>query len=100
MAIDWEQSLAEVIDGKYPLQRFIEGDETYGVFLTGVSGERQLQKAVIKILCLSDDERKAALARWKLSADLSHPNLVEAFDAGETTFEGVDVVYTVYEFPD
>jgi len=99
MAIDWEHSLAEVIDGKYPLERFIEGDETHGVFLTVVEGE-QPRKAAIRILCLSEEGRRAALARWKRSADLSHPNLIEVYGTGETQVEGVDAVYVVTEFPD
>ncbi len=98
--MDWEHSLAEVLDGKYPLHRFIEGDETHGVFLTGFAGEKQLQKAIVRIFCLDEQGRNAALARWKRTAELSHPHLVDAYATGETQIDGNDVVYMVCEFPD
>lgn len=95
----WE---GRVIDGGFPLQKWLGGSEHSGVFLTerSVNGS---QKAAIKLISaetyaaekLKED---AQLFRWADIAKLSHPHLIRLFECGRCQIDDMRLLYVVTEY--
>ena len=83
-----------VIEGRYTLLRWLGATEQSSVFLTELDG----RKAAIKLIPADDAE--ARLAQWETSGRLSHPHLMQLFDAGRATVAGEDCLYVITEYAD
>ena len=83
-----------VIEGRYTLLRWLGATEQSSVFLTELDG----RKAAIKLIPADDAE--ARLAQWETAGRLSHPHLMQLFDAGRATVAGEDCLYVVTEYAD
>jgi TonB family protein len=83
-----------VVEGRFPLQRWLGGSAHSAVFLT----ERQSQKAAIKLIPANGDDAEHYLSRWRAAAQLSHPHLLRIFDSGRCKIEGTPLVYVVMEY--
>ncbi len=86
-----------MIDGKFPLRRWLGGSEHSAVFLTEFP-RQTAQKAAIKFIAANDTEAERYLLRWRAAAQLSHPNLMRIFDAGRCKINGEPVLYLVMEY--
>lgn len=98
----WEGRL---IEGKFPLQKWLGGSEHSAVFLTERNGGNGGQKAAIKLVrakALSAErlEEETALSRWADSARLSHPHLLRLYESGRCQLEGERYLYVVMEYAD
>ena len=96
MADFWKRCEGRVIEQKYPLQQFLGGSPSSGVFLTGRSGA-PAEKAVIKFFQAHPETGKLYLSQWARAARLSHPNLLQLLDSGRCALEGRDLLYVVLE---
>ena len=96
MADFWKRCEGRVIEQKYPLQQFLGGSPSSGVFLTGRGGAPS-EKAVIKFLLAHPATAKLYLSQWERAARLSHPNLLQLQDSGRCSLEGRDLLYVVLE---
>ncbi|HLZ51770.1 MAG TPA: TonB family protein [Candidatus Acidoferrum sp.] len=92
----WE---GQIINGKYPLRRFLGESDHSAVFLTEY-GAGEAQAAAIKLVPAESATAESQLARWNHAAQLSHPNLLRLFDSGKCTVAGHDLLYLVMEFAD
>jgi TonB family protein len=97
----WE---GRIIDGKFPLRKWIGGSDHSSVFLTERSGQES-QKAAIKLISaevFSRDhaEEDAQLSRWTEIANLSHPNLIRLYECGRCEIDGTRFLYVVMEYAD
>jgi TonB family protein len=90
----WRTWQGRIVDGKFPLQQWLGGSDHSAVFLTTRPGQPS-QRAAIKLIPDFDAQRQ--LARWRTAAQLSHPNLVRAFEAGRCEIDGTAVLYVVME---
>ncbi|MGA7110766.1 MAG: protein kinase [Terracidiphilus sp.] len=86
---DWE---GRTVDGRFALLEGLGGSQTRGVFLTVRQG---VEKAAIKLIVASDAEAQAYLAQWEAAKELSHPHLMPIYEAGQSTMNGVQLVYVV-----
>ena len=95
----WKNWEGRVVDGKFPLQRWLGGSNHSAVFLTEhSSGEPQ--RAAIKLIpadLLNDD---AQLSRWSDAAKLSHPHLIQLFECGSCQLDDTRLLYVVMEYAD
>jgi TonB family protein len=92
----WKQFEGQVVDDEFPLQQYLAGDEHSAVFLTQ-HGDAQPQKAAIKLLPADPATSDLQLSRWRLAAQLSHPNLLRLLDFGRCRLGDTNFLYAVME---
>jgi eukaryotic-like serine/threonine-protein kinase len=91
---DWER---RIVNGVYPLRRFLGQSDHSVVFLTEYQAHSVAQ-AVIKILPPDPALAEAQLAHWQKVATLSHPHLIRLLDAGRCQLGGHDFLFVVMEY--
>ncbi|HTC43529.1 MAG TPA: protein kinase [Steroidobacteraceae bacterium] len=97
-APDWSEWLNASINGAYPLRRLLVGSERGAVFLTECKG-RPNPDAAVKIIPI-EGVTLAQLSHWKSAIGLSHPHLIQLFDAGLCQLGGHQFLFVVMEYAD
>src|ERR1700737_2059584 len=100
MSQDWKQWEGQVVNGKFPLLRYLGGSEYSAVFLTEFHQNEQPQKAAIKLIPAGEENNyhdEVQLSRWRAASELSHPHLISIFDQGRSELSGVPLLYVVME---
>jgi TonB family protein len=93
----WKQFEGQLVDDEFPLQQLLSGDDHCAVFLTQ-RGDSQPLKVAIKILPLDPATLDLQLSRWRLAAQLAHPNLLRLHDFGRCRLDDANFLYVVMEF--
>jgi hypothetical protein len=88
-----------VINGTYPLRRFLSHSDHSVVFLTE-SKTASNPSAAIKIIPADPARAEMQLSLWKSVATLSHPHLIPILDAGRCQLGGHDFLFVVMEYAD
>jgi len=89
----WKTWEGRVVDGKFPLRKWLGGSEHSAVFLTERQGQGS-QKAALKLIPADAGDADRQLARWRAAAQLSHPHLIRIFETGRC---GMTLLYAVME---
>jgi len=97
MAAAWEQFVGQIVDDEFPLEQLLASSDHSAVFLTQ-HGDSQPQKAAIKLIHAEPATADLLLSRWRLAAQLSHPNLLRLLDFGRSCIEDANFLYVVMEF--
>jgi TonB family protein len=92
----WPNWQGEVINGAYPLLRFLGGSDHSAVFLTECKA-RDVTTAAIKIVP-AERVTLAQLSHWRTAASLSHPRLIRLLDAGLCQHGGRQFLFVVMEY--
>ena len=95
-APNWAGWLNAVINGAYPLRRLLSGSEHSAVFLTECKG-RADPNAAVKMIPI-ERVTLAQLSHWKSATGLSHPHLIQLFDAGLCQLGGHQFLFVVMEY--
>jgi TonB family protein len=90
---EWER---RIVNGVYPLRRFLGRSNHSVVFLTECKAQNVAQ-AAIKILPANPALTEAQLAHWKRVATLSHPHLIRLLDAGRCQLGGHNFLFVVMD---
>jgi TonB family protein len=93
----WTKWESQIINGTFPLRRFLGGSNHSAVFLTEHKA-RQLSNAAIKLVPADPDTAEAQLSHWRTAAALSHPHLIRILDAGRCQLGGHQFLYVVMEY--
>ncbi len=93
----WKQWEGQVVNGEFHLRKYLGGSEHSAVFLTE-HGERELQKAAIKLIPADPGNVELQLSRWRLAAKLSHPHLIRLFQMGRCQLGNMGLLYVVMEY--
>jgi TonB family protein len=96
MKVFWQQSEGQVVDG-LPLRKYLGGGEDKAVFLTEYAAD-PARKAAIKLSHAVPESTEEQLRRWRLAAELSHPNLMRLFERGTWQLNKVPLLYVVTEY--
>lgn len=96
-AVAQERWQGQVIDGKYALRDWIGGSASTAVFRTELPGKSE-QPVAIKLVRADFGNPAQQVLRWKESAQLSGPNLLQIFDSGACRITGAQWVYCVMEY--
>lgn len=91
---NWE---GQVVDGKFPLLKWLGGSEQGAVFSTKLPG-KDGQAAAIKLVSPEPGDGGRQLSIWQTATTLSHPNLLRVFHAGQCQIGNTPVLYMVMEF--
>jgi TonB family protein len=86
----------EVVEGRYPLLRYLGGSEHSAVFLTR-HGTAHPADAAIKLMPARSGSAEAQLSLWRLVANLSHPHLIRILDMGRCQLGNTPTLYLVTE---
>lgn len=98
MAEDWTKEWERlVVNGVYPLRRFLGRSNHSAVFLTECKAQNVAQ-AAIKILPAHPRLTEAQLEYWKTVAAISHPHLIRLLDAGRCQLGGHDFLFVVMDY--
>jgi len=87
---------SEVINGVYPLRRYLSGSDHSAVFLTECKAQ-DVPTAAIKIIPAERALPEAQLSHWITAAGLSHPHLIRLLDAGRCQLGGRQFLFVVME---
>jgi serine/threonine protein kinase len=90
---EWER---RIVNGVYPLRRFLGRSNHSVVFLTECKAQNVAQ-AAIKILPANPALTEAQLAHWRRVATLSHPHLIRLLDAGRCQLGGHNFLFVVMD---
>jgi TonB family protein len=93
----WDEWEGQIIDGRFPLLRYLGGTEHSAVFLTE-RPEGEPRRTAIKLVPANEITAEALLGRWKASATLSHPDLLRLFEMGRGSLGEVAFAYVVMEY--
>ena len=95
----WKQWEGRLVNGEFPLQRYLGGSDHSAVFLTQ-HGEGLAQSAAIKLILADPDKAEGQLFRWRSAAKLSHPGLIRIFATGRSRLDETELLYLVMERAD
>jgi outer membrane biosynthesis protein TonB len=93
----WTKWESQVVNGIFPLRRFLGRSNHSVVFLTECR-TRNLVNAAIKIIPADPARAEAQLSRWQLAAALSHPHLIRILEAGRCKLGGHSFLFVVTEY--
>jgi len=88
-----------VINGTYPLRRYLSHSDHSVVFQTESQGAGSAS-AALKIIPADPARADRQLSIWKTVAALSHPHLIRVLDTGRCQLGGHDFIFVVMEYAD
>ena len=98
MSEAWTRWQGHVINGVFPLGRYLGCSDHSGVFLTK-SAARPAEVA-IKLVATNRALAESQLPRWKRAGGLAHPHLLRLFEWGGCQLDGLPYLYCVMEYAD
>jgi serine/threonine protein kinase len=99
MSNPWAKLEGQTVDGEFPLLRFLGASNHSVVFLTE-SAKLGRSELALKLVPATPTLAQLQLARWRASAALIHPHLVQIFEAGECQIGGRAFLYVVTDYAD
>jgi hypothetical protein len=93
----WTKWESQVVNGIFPLRRFLGRSNHSVVFLTECRA-RGLGSAAIKIIPADTARAEGQLSRWHLAASLSHPHLIRVLESGRCKLGGHPFLFVVTEY--
>jgi TonB family protein len=94
---DWtKQWERRIVNGVYPLRRFLGRSDHSVVFLTECKAQN-IAQAAIKIMPANPALIETQLAHWRRLLTLSHPHLVRLLDAGRCQLGGHNFLFVVMD---
>jgi eukaryotic-like serine/threonine-protein kinase len=99
MTESWRNWEGQVVDGRFPLQRYLGGRTRTAVFTTKAEGDAS-QRQAIRIVVADAKEAQELLQCWDQASKLSHPSLVRIFQTGTARLGSLDVAYVVTDYAD
>jgi outer membrane biosynthesis protein TonB len=95
----WPRWQGYVINGVFPLGRYLGCSDHSGVFLTR-SATRGPSEVVVKLVPTNRALVESQLPRWKRAGALAHPHLLRLLEWGGCQLDGLPYLYTVMEYAD
>ena len=93
----WTKWESQVVNGVFPLRRFLGRSNHSVVFLTECR-RQNLPNAAIKLIPEDPSQSETQLSRWRVAAGLSHPHLMRLLDAGRCKLGGHPFLFVVTEY--
>jgi TonB family protein len=97
MAEVWTEWEGQVINGVFPLRRFLSASDHSAVFLTEYKAQN-LPNAALKLVPAIPALAQAQLSHWTTAATLAHPHLIRLLEAGRCQLGGLQFLFVVMEY--
>jgi TonB family protein len=95
----WTRWQGHIINGVFPLGRYLGCSDHSGVFLT-VSAARRPPEVAVKLVPTNRTLAESQLPRWKRAGALAHPHLLRLWEWGGCQLDGLPYLYAVMEYAD
>ena len=95
MSESWKALEGHTVDGRFQLESWLGGSDHSAVFLTVVADSR---KAAIKLTPADPTGAEKQLLLWKMTREVTHPNLIRIFATGRSDLDGADMLYQAMEY--
>src|SRR5262245_25745345 len=95
----WARLQGYVINGVFPLGRFLGCSDHSGVFLSD-AGTRHPSEIAVKLVPTSRALARSQLPRWKRAGGLAHPHLLRLLESGGCQLDGSQYLYVAMEYAD
>lgn len=97
MSETWKQWEGQIVNGEFPLLRYLGGSEHSAVFLTERHEGERLVRAAIRLIPAAAENDELQLSRWRQAAELSHAHLIRLYEMGRCEPGGVPLLFVVME---
>jgi serine/threonine protein kinase len=95
----WSKWESLVVNGAFPLRRFLGSSDHSVVFLTEYAA-LNIPDAAIKFIPADPARADAQISHWRTVATLSHPHLIRLFEVGRCELGGYPFLFVVMEWAD
>jgi TonB family protein len=95
----WKQWEGQIIEGLFPLQKYLGGSDHSAVFLTE-RADQEPHRAAIKLILADPASSEIELSHWRAAAQLFHPHLLHLYQMGRCQLDDVSLLYLVMECAD
>ncbi len=95
----WTRWQGHVINGVFPLGRYLGCSDHSGVFLTKPAA-RGPSEVAVKLVPANRALAESQLPRWKRAGGLTHPHLLRLLEWGGCQLDGLPYLYSVMEYAD
>jgi serine/threonine protein kinase len=92
---DWTNWESQIVNGIFPLLRFLGKSDHSVVFLTEAQGSAN---AAIKLVPADALQTELQLSRWRAAATVSHPHLTRLIDVGRCQLGGYPFDFVVMDY--
>jgi outer membrane biosynthesis protein TonB len=99
MSEGWTRWQGHVINGVFPLGRYLGCSDHSGVFLT-MSAALGPSEVAVKLVPTNRALAESQLPRWKRAGGLAHPHLLRLLEWGGCQLDGLPYLYVVMEYAD
>lgn len=89
---NWE---GQIVDGRFPLLKWLSGTPRSDVFRTQLPGK---EPAAIKLISAEGEAAQQLVSRWQMAAALTHPHLLKVLHSGQCKLGNTALAYVVMEF--
>jgi TonB family protein len=93
----WTKWEGQVINGVFPLRRFLSASDHSAVFLTEYKAEN-LPNAALKLVPAIPALAQTQLSHWTTATTLTHPHLIRLLEAGRCQLGGLQYLFVVMEY--
>src|ERR1700692_3145451 len=93
----WTRWEGQVVNGVFPLRRFLSASDHSAVFLTEYKAHN-LPNAALKLVPVIPTLAQAQLSRWAVAATLSHPHLIRLLGSGRCQLGDLPFLFVVMEY--
>ena len=95
--VTWQQWEGRIVNGKFPLRRYLGGSKQSAVYLTEIDGSN----AAIKFIPTDTAGGQEQISRWESTRTLPHPNLLRILHTGRWYADDQqEMVFAVMEYAD
>jgi serine/threonine protein kinase len=93
----WARLEGQVVNGAFPLRRYLGSSDHSGVFLTEHAAQN-LPHAALKLVPAIPTLAESQLAHWSAAASVSHPHLIRLFETGRCQLGGLHYLYVIMDY--
>jgi len=93
----WSRLEGQVVNGAFPLRRYLGSSDHSGVFLTEYAAQN-LSHAALKLVPAIPTLAESQLAHWSAAAGVAHPQLIRLFETGRCQLGGLHYLYVIMDY--
>jgi TonB family protein len=93
----WTRLEGQVVNGAFPLRRYLGSSDHSGVFLTEYAAQN-LSHAALKLVPAIPTLAESQLAHWSAAAGVAHPQLIRLFETGRCQLGGLHYLYVIMDY--